>query len=267
MLARNMLQGIAALSFVVISATADAQGRVFVNSDEWTLSSTGVSFAGQANVTAFTRNVTSWLTGGTTGSVLIASTNFGFPPSTISSDLNSGGFAFTTTQNNSAGAWANRASYSALFVDASSAGPGSNAQLQADLQSYVLGGGSVFVNFGTGIGGSASEANAFNTFLGYFGIQAALQYNGIVGVQNTTTYAAQGPYGAPLFTNVSGLYQNLGNTLSQGGSNGAGYNSQIFGRGLYAAAASTNVVPEPSTWALMVAGLAGMAAVARRRKA
>jgi len=66
---------------------------------------------------------------------------------------------------------------------------------------------------------------------------------------------------------VTGLFSVFGNTLSQGGPNSAGYGSQLFDNGLYAAAAPTNVVPEPSTWALMIAGLAGLGIAARRRNA
>lgn len=268
MLRRTILRGIAALTLLTTAAaSAEAQGRIFVNHDEWTLSGTGISQAGAGNVTQFTRNIASWLTGGSTGSVLIASGNFGFPPASITSDLSTGGYSFTTTYDNTAGTWANRASYSALFIDATTAGAGNNAQLQADLQAYVLGGGNVFINFGTGVGGPVQEAANYNTFLGYFGIQAAGVYNGISGVTNTTTYAGQGPFGAGLFTGVSGLYSDNGNTLSQGGPNTAGYTSQLFGGGQYAAAATTNVVPEPSTYALMAFGLVGMGFAARRRKA
>lgn len=268
MLRRSILRGLAAVTLLTSAATtAEAQGRIFVNHDEWTLSATGISQAGSANVTQFTRNIASWLTGGLSGSVLVASTNFGFPAASISSDLNSGGYSFATTQDNSAAAWANRASYSALFIDATTAGAGSNAQLQADVQAYVLGGGSVFINFGTGVGGPAQEAANYNTFLGFFGIQAAPVYNGVTGVTNTSTWSGQGPYGAGLFTGVSGLYSDNGNTLSQGGPNTAGYTTQLFGGGQYAAATHTNVVPEPSTWALMVAGLAAIGVAARRRRA
>lgn len=267
MLRRSFLRGIAALTLLTTAAaSAEAQGRILVNHDEWTLSGTGIGQAGAANVTNYTRNLASWLTGGMTGSVLIASGNFGFPAGSISSDLNSGGYSFTTTLDNSAAGWANRASYSALFIDASTIGSGNNAQLQADLQAYVLGGGNVYLNFGTGLGGPAVEAANYNTFLGYFGIQAAPVYNGISGVTNTTTYAGQGPNGAGLFTGVSGLYSDNGNTLSQGGPNTAGYNVQLFGGGQYAAAVASSTVPEPSTWALMVAGLAGIGIAARRRR-
>lgn len=267
MLRRSFIRGIAALTLLTsAAATAEAQGRILVNHDEWTLSATGIAQAGAANVTNFTRNLASWLTGGTSGSVLIASGNFGFPAGSIGADLSSGGYTFTTTQDNTSTAWANRASYSALFVDASTFGPGNNAQLQADLQAYVLGGGNVYLNFGTGIGGPANEANAFNTFLGYFGIQAASVYNGISGNTNTTTWAGQGPNGAGLYTGVSQLYSDNGNTLSLGGPNTANYNVQLFGGGQYAAAVASSTVPEPSTWALMVAGLAGIGVAARRRR-
>ena len=268
MIRPSILRGIAALTLLVSSfTTAGAQGRIFVNNDEWTLDASGRTQAGSANVTQFTRNVASWLTGGTSGSVLIASGNFGFPTAGIGGDLSTGGYTFTTTNNNAGANLATFAGYSAVFVDASTVAAVDNAQLQADLQSYVLGGGSVFVNFGTGVLSSANEAAAFNTFLDYFGIQAASSYNGIAGVHNTSTWSTEAPYGAALFTGVSGLYSNNGNSLSLAGLNGAGYTAQLFGDGLYAASARASVVPEPSTVTLLVAGLAAIAMAARRRRA
>jgi len=266
MIRSTFLRSAAVLTLLVSSfSSAEAQGRVFVNNDEWTLDQSGISHAG--NVTQFTRNLASWLTGGTSGSVLIASGNFGFPTSAIGNDLSTGGYTFSTTNNNSGASLAVFTGYSAVFVDASTIAASSNAQLQADLQSYVLGGGSVFVNLGTGVMSSANEAAAFNTFLGHFGIQAAASYNGIGGVHNTSTWSSAAPYGAGLFGGVSQLYSNNGNSLSLGGPNGAGYTAQIFGDGLYAASARASVVPEPSTVTLLVVGLAAVGLAARRRRA
>ncbi len=269
MFRHHALQAVAVFALSVTAVDLlPAQARVFANHDEWTLSSTGRGNAGTANVTTFTRNAISWLTGGTSGSVLIASINFGFPAATIGSDLSSGGFGFTTTQGNSAALWATRAAYDAIFVDATTGSSFlSNAQLQADLQSYVLGGGSVFANLGTGEGGAAAEAARMNGFLEFFGLQSAPSYNGISGVISSVGYDAQGPYGAELFTGVSGLYQNNGNDISAGGANTAGYTTQIFGGSLYGAAARANVVPEPTTYVMMVMGLVGVGVMARRRRA
>ncbi len=268
MFCRSIVSGIAVLTLLGSAlTTAEAQRRIFVNNDEYALSSGGITQVGAASVTNFTRNVTSWLTGSLGGNVLIASNNFGFPLATISSDLSSGGYSFVTTQNNTALGWANRNSFQAIFLDASTVGPGSNAQLQLDLQNYVLGGGSVYLNFGTGTGSAAQEAANYQNFLNYFGLQIAnVNYNSNIGVINTSSYAAQGPYGAALFGGVSSIYVNRGNDVTQGGANTAGYNRQIFGGTLFGAAAPVSVVPEPSTYALMIAGLAGLGIAARRRR-
>ncbi len=268
MLRRHTRTLVASLALTLVAtASLPAQARVFANHDEWTLSTNGRGFAGASNVSTFTRNAVSWLTGGTSGAVLIASTNFGFPASTIGADLSSGGFSFATTQGNSAGLWATRAAYDAIFIDAST-GSGflSNAQLHADLQNYVLGGGSVFANLGTGVGGAVAEAARMNGFLEFFGLQAAPVYNGIGGVISTAGYDAQGPYGAELFSGVSGLYQNNGNNISAGGANEAGYTAQLFGGSLYGAAARAHVIPEPAVYGLIALGLIALSLVSRRRR-
>ena len=93
-------------------------------------------------------------------------------------------------------------------------------------------------------------------------LQAA--YNPLFCVCSTTGYDAQGPFGAALFTAVTQLLQIFGNDVTQGGPNTAGYTTQVFGSNQFGAAAP-NVVPDPSTYALMIAGLAAVGVVARRR--
>lgn len=258
---RLFLAGLVAFA---VASPAAAQGRVFVNHDEWTINTTGRVQAGAANVTTFVRNTAQWLTGSTTGSALIVGASFAFPQADLFGDLSTGGFSYSVDPF-SAGNWANRASYSMLFVDVNNA-PAIGASFQSDLINYVLGGGSVYFALGTGVGGAAGEAAAANTFLGHFGIQAAPNYNGISTTYNTSSYSSQSPYGSALFSGVSQLYAANGNPLSAGGPNTANYGVQLFGGDLFAAAAPRVAVPEPATAGLLlVAGIAMLGAARRRR--
>ena len=121
---------------------------------------------------------------------------------------------------------------------------------------YVNGGGNVYVNGGTGIGGAASEAAAWNTFLNAFGLNFAATYNGIGGVIPIVSSHA-------VMDGVPSLYQNNGNTITLVGGNP---NAQIIassqGQGLYAVYDGT-AIPEPASLTLLGVGL--LAAAVRRR--
>lgn len=72
---RNIQSLLAGVTISALGSTVAAQGRVVVNSDDWTFSNPG--FARAASADTFATNVASWFTNGTAGRFLVYSTNFG----------------------------------------------------------------------------------------------------------------------------------------------------------------------------------------------
>lgn len=240
----------AAIALVGAAAPALA-GRIVVNHDEWTWSDTGFSQAGGSNASNFAQNVVKFLdTDGTPGgNVLIYSNNFGFGAS-FSAALSGAGY--TPTFDTAAPfTLANLLTYDAVYL-----GGGAFGKDDAVLANYVNAGGGVFIMAGTGDGGSASEAARWNGFLGGYGLAfAGNNYNGIGG-----TLAVTGVH--PIFSGVSDLYYDNGNTVSALGNP----DSMIVQTpGLIGVYDNVGAVPEPETYALMLAGLGALGFVARRR--
>ena len=130
---------------------------------------------------------------------------------------------------------------------------------QTVLIDYVNAGGNVYINGGTGVGGSAAEAADWNTFLNAFGLNFASSYNGIAGVIALASTH-------PVLAGVAGLYQNNGNSISLFVSNpGAEIIASLGGQGLYAVYDAT-AIPEPASIKLLSAGLVGFAAARRRAR-
>ncbi len=226
-------------------------GRVVVNHDEWTWSDTGFSQAGGSNASNFAQNVVKFLdTDGTPGgNVLIYSNNFGFGAS-FSAALSGAGY--TPTFDTAAPfTLANLLNYDAVYL-----GGGAFGKDDAVLADYVNAGGGVFIMAGTGDGGPAGEAARWNGFLGGFGLAFdGNNYNGVNG-----TLAVTGVH--PIFSGVTDLYYNNGNTVSAL----ANPNSVIVQTpGLIGVYDNVGAVPEPHTYALMLAGLGVLGFVARRR--
>jgi len=124
---------------------------------------------------------------------------------------------------------------------------------------------------GTGNGGPDNEAAYSNPFLNVFGLNFASVYSLGNTNANTSAFAAQGPFGASLFTGVSQIYADNGNSISLTAPV-TGWTTQLFtepgGQGVFGAAAMSQVsmVPEPSTVALMIGGMLATIPFARRRK-
>jgi hypothetical protein len=232
---------------------AEAQpGRVLIMNDEWTFSDNNFG----ANEQRFLTNVLSWFGLGS-HSALIASSNFGYG-STFASFVDAANGAGSVTRSTSTGP----AGFGVVFL-----GGGATSITNADLTTYVAGGGNVVLMGGTAAyaGGAVGESAAWSSFLNSYGIGFATSYNGVAGALPTTSFAAQSPLGATLFNGVGTLFQNNGSSIELTGAPQAGVTTEVFGgapNGLYAA---VEVVPEPATASLTAAGAVGLLAWRRRR--
>lgn len=237
-------------------AGAAHAGKIVVANDEWTLSNSG--FSTPNDPAQFAQNVASWFTGGSNGNFLAYSNNFGLTESGLAAAMTGAGHSWTVSQAVTFDL-ATLSNYDGIFL------AGNPADNQV-LINYVNGGGNVYLAGGTGWGGAAAEAAQWNTFLNAFGLEFGNFYNGVVG--NIAISSAH-----PIFANVDHLYQNTGNnTLDINVLDPAGhvvvYSSPTAGQGLYAVyESSSSPVPEPTTLLLFGTGLAGLAAVGRRKKA
>ena len=240
----------AALLLACASAPALA-GRIVVNHDEWTWTNTGFGNAGGSNASNFAQNVVKFLdTDGTPGgNVLIYSNNFGFGGS-FSTAISAAGYT-PTYDTGALFTLANLLTFDAVYL--AGAGFGKDDTV---LTNYVNAGGGVFIAAGTGDGGAAGEAARWNGFLSGFGLAFdGSSYNGVVG-----TFAVTGVH--PIFSGVNQLYYNNGNTVLDIGDP----NSTIVQTpGLIGVYDNVSAVPEPATYALLLAGLGALGFVARRR--
>ncbi|MEP6729638.1 MAG: PEP-CTERM sorting domain-containing protein [bacterium] len=231
--------------------SVSAQSKVVVSHDEWY---TGPGTMG-SNEQQFVLNSLTWMNV-LGGSALVYSSNGFLTNSTFLNYLAAQGM--TTTVSTSPAPFNN---YGVVFVE------GNPSYDAVGLGAYVLGGGNVVYIGGTGTGGAPAEAAYSNLFLNQFGLSFQPSYNGI-GTVNTVGYDTQGPFGAPLFTGVSSVYGNNGNSITASAPP-AGWTNQVFldaqGNGVFAAAAVT-ATPEPATLGLFATGVIAMAGAVRRRK-
>lgn len=140
-----------------------------------------------------------------------------------------------------------------------------------NLAAFVNGGGNLLVSLGTGgLGSAPAEAAAWNPLLNQFGLNAGSVWLPVAAFYDAPVMQGATPLDDGLATVVWGYGQTI-TELNAANANtdllladfGANYGTQ----GAFGIYSQAGVVPEPGTYALMLAGLAGMAAVARRRRA
>jgi hypothetical protein len=223
-----------------LAATAQAQGRIVVAHDEWTLSNTG--FAQAATTGAFVQNVAAWFNGGQPGSFRAWSGNFGVTQTSLANAMTGAGHTWTVS---SAGTFdlATLQQYDGVFV----VGTPVNATVLAQ---YVQAGGNVYVAAGTG----ANDPANLNPFLNQFGLS--------IGALNALSGTPAISSGHPIFAGVASLYQNNGNSITAN-SPGAQVLVTQGVHGLYAVWDGASGTPATNT--ILGAGCGGLALSALTR--
>ena len=174
-------------------------GKIIVDNDEWTLSDTG--FGNAPDTGRFAVNVAALLASSPPANIHAYSNNFSFTGSYLATVLTTAGYTYTTGTNFPF-TLDNISRFKALFLG----GDYLTADQISTLIAYVNGGGNVYLTGGTGIGGAAVEAAAWNPFLNVFGLSFESFYNNVTGNIPVS--------GHVIFVGVSALYQNNGNSIS-----------------------------------------------------
>jgi len=140
-------------------------GKIVVNADEWTLSSSG--FGSCPDASTFVHNIASWFTSKEHGAFLYTTNNFGMADGALANALQKLGHSLTFVNPDSLTLAPLKAA-DGVFVS-------SEIVNNDTLIAYVRGGGNVYLCGGVGIG-DIDEANRWNPFLQSFGLQMGWPY-------------------------------------------------------------------------------------------
>lgn len=181
--------------FGISASLSLAAGKIVVNHDDWTLSTTG--FGGQNDAGVFVANVAGFFTGGQPGSFLAYSSNFGLINSALAAAMTGAGHTWTVSMAQPFTV-ATLSNYDGVFI-------GGNSNLSSQvLIDYVNGGGNVYIFGGAGGG---FEPATFNPFLNTFGLSFTAPYNGL-----TASLAISSTH--PLLAGVDHLYYSSGSSIT-----------------------------------------------------
>ncbi|MEW6219399.1 MAG: VPLPA-CTERM sorting domain-containing protein [Thermodesulfobacteriota bacterium] len=224
-------------------------GKIVLANDEWTLSYAHYTEPNDPGV--FATNVAAWFTGGSAGSFLAYSNNFGLTGTDLANSMTGAGHSWTVSTAVSFDL-ATLQAYDGVFL----AGTAADTTV---LTQYVQGGGNVYLAGGTGWGGAGGEAALWNPFLNNFGLGLDTEYNGVSGsIPISSSH--------PIFNGVDHLHQGNGqDTLDLVAGDNAETLVSYYGHGLYAVYEGAAPVPVPAAGLLLASGLAGLAGVRRVR--
>jgi len=243
-----------------LQATA---GYLIVNNDEWTLSNTG--FTNSPTTDVFINNITNLFTGDQPGDFLAYSANFGLGQSDLANAMTAAGHDWTVSTADPFNL-TTLSAYDGVFLGGHVGGGYLPTQPVID---YLQGGGNVYIMAGTGNGGSAAEAAAWNPILATAGLQYQGSYNGV-----SSSVAPDDP-SHPLLAGVSDLYFYFGNSVLDLDTTGT--NGEILftsgGQGMLALGSFGTLpppsqyspIPEPSTALLLMTGLAAFGYRSRKK--
>lgn len=254
------------------ASQAQGLGSVIAFGDEWVFSDAAFA-ANPSETNTFVQNVVDYFTDDAgSGNFLILSNNgVAYGDSFVMAlegtgstvTVNPGGFAINPT---------NLAPFDGVFFAGTM---GSGAPNANGIEQYVLGGGSVFVQAGTGnFGSAAGEANAWNPLLNRFGLAFGNTWFGTASVSGPTDPVPLLPSDSPLRDTLSELEWGFGqevidldldddaNRIDLTG-NFQAFNSPPPGDTLNIA--GTFNVPIPTPGSICIVAAAGLFSVTRRR--
>ncbi|WP_235890484.1 PEPxxWA-CTERM sorting domain-containing protein [Sandaracinobacter neustonicus] len=251
---------IAAFAMAASLSSIAAAGTLVVSGDEWQLSDSAYDPDYVAGTTAFVNSLATTF-GGT--NYLLLTGNVGIPQASLSK---------LAAQFTSLG---KTVSYSATFDLATASGydavfhVGQYVASPADFAAYVNGGGGAYISLGSGqYGNPVSEAAHWNPMLAQFGLIAGNSWFTDPGFVKATV--VEGP--------TTSLLWGYGQTIEKltPESSSVSYIRATFAgsqqvRGLVGASIAPKPpivpgVPEPASWAMMIAGFGLVGAISRRRR-